>query len=62
MNVHDLWQAFYGVFETEEADGCDDRVVMSLFYGALSELKAFGVLKNSRKKTDHLAKSAWMGL
>ncbi|KAJ5804253.1 uncharacterized protein N7518_000556 [Penicillium psychrosexuale] len=62
VNVHDLWQAFYGVFETEEADGCDDRVVMSLFYGALSELKAFGVIKNSRKKTDHLAKSAWMGL
>ncbi|CAI7574808.1 unnamed protein product [Penicillium crustosum] len=62
VNVHDLWQAFYGVFETEEAGGCDDRVVMSLFYGALSELKAFGVIKNSRKKTDHLAKSAWMGL
>jgi hypothetical protein len=32
VNVHDLWQAFYGVFETEEAGGCDDRVVMSLFY------------------------------
>lgn len=62
VNVHDLWQAFYGVFETEEAGECDDRVVMSLFYGALSELKAFGVIKNSRKKTDHLAKSAWMGL
>lgn len=62
VNVHDLWQAFYGVFETEESGGCDDRVVMSLFYGALSELKAFGVIKNSRKKTDHLAKSAWMGL
>ncbi|KAJ5213163.1 hypothetical protein N7449_000332 [Penicillium cf. viridicatum] len=62
VNVHDLWQAFYGVFETKEAGGCDDRVVMSLFYGALSELKAFGVIKNSRKKTDHLAKSAWMGL
>ncbi|KAG0153101.1 hypothetical protein PDIDSM_2060 [Penicillium digitatum] len=62
VNIHDLSQAFYGVFETEEADGCDDRAVMSLFYGALSELKAFGVIKNSRKKTDHLAKSAWMGL
>jgi origin recognition complex subunit 3 len=62
VNVHDLWQAFYGIFETEETGGCDDRVVMSLFYSALSELKAFGVIKNSRKKTDHLAKSAWMGL
>ncbi|KAJ5782221.1 Origin recognition complex subunit 3 [Penicillium paradoxum] len=62
VNVHDLWQAFYGIFETEEAGGCDDRIVMSLFYSALAELKAFGVIKNSRKKTDHLAKSAWMGL
>lgn len=62
VNVHDLWQAFYSIFETDKADNCDDRVVMSLFYSALSELKAFGVVKNSRKKTDHLAKSAWMGL
>jgi origin recognition complex subunit 3 len=62
VNVHDLWQAFNGVFENEKSDGCDDRVVMSLFYSALSELKTFGVIKNSRKKTDHLAKSAWMGL
>ncbi|KAJ5312886.1 hypothetical protein PENANT_c049G07759 [Penicillium antarcticum] len=62
VNVHDLWRAFSGVFENEEGDSCDDRVVMSLFYSALSELKTFGVIKNSRKKTDHLAKSAWMGL
>ncbi|KAJ5981619.1 hypothetical protein N7522_013247 [Penicillium canescens] len=62
VNVHDLWQAFNGVFENEKGYGCDDRVVMSLFYSALSELKTFGVIKNSRKKTDHLAKSAWMGL
>ncbi|KAJ5558164.1 Origin recognition complex subunit 3 [Penicillium sp. DV-2018c] len=62
VNVHDLWQTFYSTFETQEGDGCDDRVVMALFYSALSELKAFGVIKNSRKKTDHLAKTAWMGL
>jgi origin recognition complex subunit 3 len=62
VNVHDLWQAFLGVFETDQGKSCDDRVVMSLFYSALSELKAFGVVKNSRKKTDHLAKCAWMGL
>jgi len=62
VNVHDLWQAFLHVFESDQSKACDDRVVMSLFYGALSELKAFGVIKNSRKKTDHLAKCAWMGL
>ncbi|CAG8007827.1 unnamed protein product [Penicillium olsonii] len=62
VNVHDLWQAFLGVFENDQGKACDDRVVMSLFYSALSELKAFGVVKNSRKKADHLAKCAWMGL
>ncbi|KAJ5313853.1 uncharacterized protein N7443_000737 [Penicillium atrosanguineum] len=62
VNVHDLWKAFHGVFETEQGKKCDDRIVMTLFYGALSDLKSFGIIKNSRKKTDHLAKVAWMGL
>ncbi|OKO94340.1 Origin recognition complex subunit 3 [Penicillium subrubescens] len=62
VNIHDLWQAFYGVFEGDQGNTCDDRMIMSLFYGALSDLKSFGMVKNSRKKTDHLAKSAWMGL
>lgn len=62
VNIHDLWQAFYAVFEGDQGNTCDDRMIMSLFYGALSDLKSFGMVKNSRKKTDHLAKSAWMGL
>ncbi|KAF3398243.1 Origin recognition complex subunit 3 [Penicillium rolfsii] len=62
VNIHDLWQAFYGVFEGDQGNTFDDRMIMSLFYGALSDLKSFGMVKNSRKKTDHLAKSAWMGL
>lgn len=62
VNIHDLWQAFYAVFESDQGKTCDDRMIMSLFYGALSDLKSFGMIKNSRKKTDHLAKSAWMGL
>lgn len=62
INVHDLWQAFYGVFESDQGNKCDDRIIMTLFYNALSDLKSFGMVKNSRKKTDHLAKSAWMGL
>lgn len=62
VNVHDLWQAFYGVFESEQGKNCDERIVMALFYGALSDLKMFGMVKNSRKKTDHLAKLAWLGL
>ncbi|KAJ5166564.1 uncharacterized protein N7482_005345 [Penicillium canariense] len=62
VNVHDLWQAFHAVFESDQGNQCDDRMIMSLFYGALSDLKSFGMVKNSRKKTDHLAKSSWMGL
>ncbi|KAJ5554460.1 hypothetical protein N7513_004419 [Penicillium frequentans] len=62
VNVHDLWQAFYGVYESDQGKKVDDRVVMSLFYSALSDMKMFGMVKTSRKKTDHLAKSAWMGL
>ncbi|KAJ6014000.1 hypothetical protein N7540_008591 [Penicillium herquei] len=62
VNVHDLWKAFYGVYERDQSNQCDERVVMALFYGALSDLKMFGMVKNSRKKTDHLAKSSWMGM
>ncbi|KAL3465388.1 origin recognition complex subunit 3 N-terminus-domain-containing protein [Aspergillus heterothallicus] len=62
VNIHDLWQAFYAVFESEEGDQCDERMTMALFYRAMSELRTLGMLKHSRKKMDHAAKSAWMGL
>lgn len=62
INIHDLWQAFYAVFESAQGTKCDDRIVMTLFYNALADLKSFGMVKNSRKKADHLAKSSWMGL
>ncbi|EPS26008.1 hypothetical protein PDE_00944 [Penicillium oxalicum 114-2] len=62
VNIHDLWQTFYSVFESQQGDACDERLVMALFYSALSDLRSFGMVKNSRKKTDHLSKSVWMGL
>lgn len=62
VNVHDLWQAFYTVFESDHGSDCDERMVMALFYRALSELKAFGIIKNARRNVDHVAKSAWLGL
>ncbi|KAL4883638.1 origin recognition complex subunit 3 N-terminus-domain-containing protein [Aspergillus karnatakaensis] len=62
VNIHDLWQSFYGVYEGEQGESCDERMVMALFYRAISELRALGMLKHSRKKLDHAAKSAWMGL
>ncbi|RAH76418.1 origin recognition complex subunit [Aspergillus japonicus CBS 114.51] len=62
VNVHDLWQAFYAVFESEQGSSCDERTAMALFYRALSDLKALGMMKSSRKKVDHVSKTAWMGL
>jgi origin recognition complex subunit 3 len=35
---------------------------LMLFYRALADLKLSGMVKPSRKKTDHLAKMAWKGL
>ena len=34
----------------------------ALFYRALAELKYLGMIKNSRKRTDHLVKLSWKGL
>lgn len=33
-----------------------------LFERALAELKYLGLIKGTRKKTDHVAKAAWRGL
>ena len=34
----------------------------ALFSRSLAELKYMGMIKNSRKKADHLAKLSWKGL
>ncbi|KAK2873454.1 hypothetical protein FQN49_002361 [Arthroderma sp. PD_2] len=62
VNVYDLWRAFYMIVGGENADKCEERVAFSIFYQSLGELKMMGMARTSRKKTDHLAKSAWMGL
>jgi origin recognition complex subunit 3 len=62
VNVFDLWKAFYTILGREEGESCDERSALMLFYRALSELKALGMLRTSRKKIDHVSKSAWKGL
>ncbi|OJJ46290.1 hypothetical protein ASPZODRAFT_133320 [Penicilliopsis zonata CBS 506.65] len=62
VNVYDLWSAFFAVFEADQGDEYDERMTMTLFYKALSELKVLGLVKTSRKKVDHISKSAWLGL
>jgi hypothetical protein len=37
-------------------------LVRPLFERALAELKYLGLIKGTRKKTDHIAKAAWRGL
>ncbi|KAH6646418.1 origin recognition complex subunit [Truncatella angustata] len=63
INVADLWSAFYAIVGDENNDdGLDERTTLVLFYRAISELKALGFVKQSRKKADHIAKLAWHGL
>ncbi|PGG99415.1 hypothetical protein AJ79_08531 [Helicocarpus griseus UAMH5409] len=62
VNVYDLWRAFYTMAGGEDGEDSDERQALALFYRALSEMKMMGMVKHSKKKIDHLAKSAWMGL
>lgn len=40
----------------------DYEKLRALFSRALAELKYMGMIKNSRRKADHLAKLQWNGL
>ncbi|KAH8701139.1 putative origin recognition complex subunit 3 [Talaromyces proteolyticus] len=62
VNVFDLWKAFSTIVASDENGSCDERTALVLFYRATSELKALGMMKTSRKKIDHVSKSAWKGL
>jgi origin recognition complex subunit 3 len=62
INVFDLWSAFYAIVGGEDGMDCNERNALVLFYRALADLKLLGMVKQSRKKTDHLAKLAWKGL
>ncbi|KAF4535182.1 Origin recognition complex subunit 3 [Lasiodiplodia theobromae] len=59
INVNDLWLAFNAIVGEE---GEDQSMTMALFQRSLAELKYLGLVKASRKKTDHVAKLAWKGL
>lgn len=57
INVADLWSAFHGIVSQDESD---ERKVLVQFYQALSELRALGFVKASKKKADHIAKLKWL--
>ncbi|KAF2026488.1 hypothetical protein EK21DRAFT_74048 [Setomelanomma holmii] len=60
LNVSDLWSAFNAIAGDGDEDG--ESKTMALFQRALAELKYLGLLKPSRKKTDHVSKTMWKGL
>ena len=63
INTADLWSAFWTVVNPQgEDEDADKEEVLTLFERALGELKYLGLIRNSRKKADHLAKLSWNGL
>lgn len=62
INVFDLWSAFHTIVGANDGEERDERSSLMLFYRALADLRLLGMLKNSKKKTDHLAKLSWKGL
>ncbi|KAL3423541.1 origin recognition complex subunit [Phlyctema vagabunda] len=62
INIFDLWSAFYAIVGGEDGEGCGEREALALFYRALADLRLLGMVKQSKKKTDHLAKQTWKGL
>ncbi|KAH9879309.1 hypothetical protein J1614_002748 [Plenodomus biglobosus] len=60
MNVTDLWSAFNAIAGEGEEE--NESKTMALFQRALAELKYLGLVKPSRKKTDHITKTMWKGL
>lgn len=62
INMYDLWSAFFEMIGGGDDEKVDERDALVIFYKALADLKSMGMVKQSKKKVDHLAKVAWSGL
>jgi origin recognition complex subunit 3 len=62
INISDIWTAFFSIVGGEDREGYDERTALMLFYRGLANLRLLGMVKQSKKKVDHLAKLAWKGL
>ncbi|OCK81041.1 hypothetical protein K432DRAFT_296423 [Lepidopterella palustris CBS 459.81] len=60
INVNDLWMAFHAIIG-EENDESESNA-MALFEQALANLKFLGLVKESKRKADHISKTTWKGL
>lgn len=59
INVSDLYSAYAAIIGDQFED---EERVEALFQRGLAELKYLGIVKPTRKKTDHIAKVTWAGL
>lgn len=62
INMADLWTTFYEITTGSEGEEGSEREALMQFYQSLADLKLLGMVKQSKKKADHLAKVAWNGL
>lgn len=62
INTYDLWKVFSNAITTSSDQKLDERDTLVFFYQAIANLKMLGMLKQSKRKADHLAKLAWKGL
>ncbi|KAF8856979.1 hypothetical protein BDZ45DRAFT_691317 [Acephala macrosclerotiorum] len=59
INIFDLWSAFFEMASGGDEQKIEERDALVLFYRALADLKSLGMIKQSKKKADHLAKTAF---
>ncbi|RDL36668.1 uncharacterized protein BP5553_06020 [Venustampulla echinocandica] len=62
INVADLWSSFLETVAGGEAEESDERGPLMQFYRGMADLNLLGMVKQSKKKADHLAKVSWKGL
>ncbi|KAF4625210.1 hypothetical protein G7Y89_g12957 [Cudoniella acicularis] len=62
INMADMWSSFYEILAENESEEYDEREALMQFYRGLAELKLLGMVKQSKKKADHLTKISWKGL
>lgn len=62
INMADMWSSFLEQLTEADSEECDEREALMLFYRGLADLKLLGMVKQSKKKADHLAKISWQGL
>lgn len=62
INISDLWTTFLDNQNQNDDEDFDEREAAVQFYQGLVDLKLLGMVKQSKKKVDHLAKVLWEGL